>query len=412
MNHRNHFRFFWQAFFFLNALFFAIGGTISVRSAFADDSAGDIQDSIDKIQKKLESATKKKAALEVNLSQVNASMNATVSAMRKTQSAILDAKDSITRKALEIDLIGQEIELKQEVLSELLREAYLAGGRSPVEVALGSETLSEVFDSSSQFAQFDLKIQSILDETESLQKNVENQKGELEDLKKEHEEELAKKAAEKASLAANQAEISQNVAKQDATISELQQKISKLKSDLSKLLGKSYDAKDIADAAAFAAKQTGVRKDFILGMLVVESDLGRYTGGCDYKESRMSSYRLTLFKKIADELDYNYKKLKVSCPPKSYSGTGGAMGVAQFMSDTWMGYKSQIASLTGHNPPDPWNLTDGVVAMATKLGRGGATKKSGECNAAKLYLSGTTSSKYNWYCERVLYWADNYEKKF
>lgn len=411
MNHRNHFRFFWQAFFFLNALF-VVGGTTSVQSVFADDSAGDIQDSIDKIQKKLESATKKKAALEVNLSQVNASINATVSAMRKTQSAILDAKDSITRKALEIDLIGQEIELKQEVLSELLREAYLAGGRSPVEVALGSETLSEVFDSSSQFAQFDLKIQSILDETEALQEDAERQKGVLEDLKKEHEEELAKKAAVKADLSANQAEISQDVAKQDATISELQQKISKLKSDLSKLLGKSYDAKDIADAAAFAAKQTGVRKDFILGMLVVESDLGRYTGGCDYKESRMSSYRLTLFKKIADELDYNYKKLKVSCPPKSYSGTGGAMGVAQFMSDTWMGYKSQIASLTGHNPPDPWNLTDGVVAMATKLGRGGATKKSGECNAAKLYLSGTTSSKYNWYCERVLYWADNYEKKF
>lgn len=412
MNQRKQTGFFWRALLISSAALFLVSGVFSVRLAFADDSADDIQDSIDKIQKKLESATKKKTSLEASLSQVNASISATVSAMRKTQSAIVDAKDSITRKALEVDLIGQEIDLKQEVLSELLREAYLAGGRSPVEVALGSETLSEVFDSSSQFAQFDLKIQTILDETEALQQDAEEQKGELEDLKKEHEEELAKKAAQKASLSADQAEISQDVAKQDATISELQQKISKLKSDLSKLLGKSYDAKDIADAASFASKKTGVRKDFILGMLVVESDLGRYTGGCNYKESRMSSYRLTLFKQIADELDYDYKKLKVSCPPKSYTGTGGAMGVAQFMSDTWMGYKSQIASLTGHNPPDPWNLTDGVVAMATKLGRGGATKKSGECNAAKLYLSGTTSSKYNWYCERVLYWADNYEKKF
>ena len=125
----------------------------------------------------------------------------------------------------------------------------------------------------------------------------------------------------------------------------------------------------------------------------------------------MSSYRLGIFKDICEELDYKWKTRKVSCPPSGYKGTGGAMGVAQFMSDTWLGYKKSIASLTGHNPPDPWNLTDGVVAMALKLAKGGATKKSGECNAAKLYLSGTTSSKYNWYCTKVLYWADNYESK-
>jgi hypothetical protein len=87
------------------------------------------------------------------------------------------------------------------------------------------------------------------------------------------------------------------------------------------------------------------------------------------------------------------------------------MGVAQFMSDTWAGYKSQITSLTGSNPPDPWDLTDGVVAMAIKLARGGATSKSGECNAAKLYLSGTTSKTYNWYCDKVSYWSKNYEDK-
>ena len=134
-------------------------------------------------------------------------------------------------------------------------------------------------------------------------------------------------------------------------------KLSKLRSELSSLLGKSYNAKDIEDAAKFASKMTGVRKNFLLGMLVVESDLGRFTGGCTATESRMSSNRLKLFKDICEELDYNWKKQKVSCPPKSYKGTGGAMGVAQFMSDTWMGYKSSIASATGHNTPDPWSLT-------------------------------------------------------
>ena len=43
------------------------------------------------------------------------------------------------------------------------------------------------------------------------------------------------------------------------------------------------------------------------------------------------------------------------------------MGAAQFMSDTWWGYKDDIADATGNNPPNPWDLLDGVVAMALKL---------------------------------------------
>ena len=54
------------------------------------------------------------------------------------------------------------------------------------------------------------------------------------------------------------------------------------------------------------------------------------------------------------------------------------------------------------------------VAMALKLAKvPGVTKhkESAECDAAKLYLSGTTSSSYDWYCDKVLYWADHYEDR-
>lgn len=83
----------------------------------------------------------------------------------------------------------------------------------------------------------------------------------------------------------------------------------------------------------------------------------------NYKKGKLSKRawntfqtRRATFKNICDALDYNYKKQKVSCNPSGYAGTGGAMGVAQFMPDTWNGYKSQVASKTGHNPPDPWTL--------------------------------------------------------
>jgi hypothetical protein len=212
-------------------------------------------------------------------------------------------------------------------------------------------------------------------------------------------------------------------------LSELKAKIAQIERELSSLLGDSYDTDDILEAAEFASNVTGVRKDFLLGMLVVESDLGRYTGGCTYEEvkdgakdayksGRLSqgSYdlmkeRKEIFEDIVDELGYDEDEVKVSCNPSSYVGTGGAMGVAQFMADTWMGYKNSIADHTGHNPPDPWSLADGVTAMALKLDKVPGVDdhdEDKECYAAKLYLGSTSA---DWYCDRIFYWADNYEDK-
>ena len=165
--------------------------------------------------------------------------------------------------------------------------------------------------------------------------------------------------------------------------------MSKLKGELSSLLNDGYDTDDIKDAIKYASKKTGVSKGFLFGMLSMESGLGRYTGGCYYKESNMNNARKKYFKEICEDLDYNYKKQKVSCPPKSYAGTGGAMGVAQFMPDTWMGYRGKIASATGKKVPDPWDLFDGVMAMAIKLDNDGADKSgkvkiTNPCNDKKV----------------------------
>ena len=102
-------------------------------------------------------------------------------------------------------------------------------------------------------------------------------------------------------------------------------------------------------------------------------------------------WRKSIFEEIVDELGYDEDKKKVSCNPSSYVGTGGAMGVAQFMSDTWRGYEDKIASVTGNNPPDPWDLFDGVMAMAIKLKNDGADKSgdvriTNPCDDKKKYV--------------------------
>lgn len=190
------------------------------------------------------------------------------------------------------------------------------------------------------------------------------------------------------------------------------------------------DPAEIEKAVEFAANATGVRKNFIMGLLVVESDLGRNPGKCTYQEvedgardshqrGQLSArawetfnQRREIIKDIAQNLDYDYEKLNVSCNPgAAYAGTGGAMGIPQFMPDTWMEYKDRISAIVGKENPDPWNKRDAAVAVALKLSDVyGVTAHSrlAERNAAKMYLSGNTSSRYDWYANQILYWAENY----
>lgn len=194
------------------------------------------------------------------------------------------------------------------------------------------------------------------------------------------------------------------------------------------------DIREIEQAAEKASQTTGVRKEFLMGMLIVESDAGKNTGGCTYQEvergaeesyqkGQLSGQAWQTFQKrretireIAEDLGYDPDTLKVSCNPSLsvYHGTGGAMGVPQFMPDTWLEYKDRLSVIVGKEHPDPWDIQDGVMAMALKLSDVSGVlehNRQAEKNAAKLYLSGTTSASYNWYAERIMYWAENYYHK-
>lgn len=188
------------------------------------------------------------------------------------------------------------------------------------------------------------------------------------------------------------------------------------------------DLKEVEKQAEYASQKTGVRKDFLMGMLVVETGLGQDMGQCTYKEvsdgaeeaharGLLSRQAWATFQKrkltlggIAENLGYDPEKIKVSCNP-AYAGTGGAMGIAQFMPDTWLEYEERIAAITGEKHPNPWNVRDGVVAMALKVADvPGVTEHSvwAEKAASKMYLSGSTSRQYDWYANQVQYWTKNY----
>lgn len=407
-----------------------IGGPGLAWAEDKDDEIEETEEEIDDLQDELEEAKDEKKKHEVAKQQIASEVASLNNSIISIETKIKGTEEEIEKLEQEIQRTRDNLEEKRQMLAEAIRTINQIEREISLMVLARGGNLKEYF--------------SILDDLEQIQENVlklannvRAEKEVLEEKKAQQEKAYAAQEKQKDKLKSEKSKkayllnkTEEKINKQEVTISQLEAKVSKLKTELSSLLGESYDAEDIEDAAKYASKVTGTRKDFIMGMLVVESDLGRYTGGCTYeevedgakdayKDGRLSSRsyqtfkrRRDIFKDICEDLDYDYEDQKVSCNPSSYAGTGGAMGVAQFMPDTWMGYQASIASVTGHNPPDPWNLTDGVVAMGLKLAKvPGVTshKRSAECDAAKLYLSGTTSSHYQWYCDKVLYWADNYD---
>ncbi len=420
------------AVFGVSGLFLVTAGSFSFvifRAQAAD--IGDIQDDIKKTEKQLEAAQKKETALKRDLNQITGSLVVTKEIIAKTSNLLSDTESTITRKEAEIDAIESEIVLQKHFLRELMRSLYENGNTPLAEIMLDHEDARLSLMEGEQLLSVQDKIRMISEDLQNSRGTVLEEKDVLEDAREEHARLLRLKSEQEKSLVAAKVETQSDLQDQQKIISRLTKELSELQGDLSKLTGKSYDAKDIRDAVEFASDKTGVPEGVLYGFLKMETNLGANTGQCTYDEvekGALAQYRSLLkknkkwqasidllykrrgiFDDLVKDLGYNKNK-KVSCNPRSYIGQGGAMGIPQFMSDIWRGYESQIAARTGHKTPDPWNLTDGVMAMAIKLDRAGATsdKESVIRKASVNYLGTFSPGYYN----GIVYWSKNYKLLF
>lgn len=386
-----------------------------------------INDQIDKLEKKLKDASKKKDALQQNLNQINTTLTSTQQIILRTQALLNETTQTIDQKEQEIANLEQQLTLEKEILKGLIREMYFTGDISLPEVMLTGDGVKNFFLGNDNLLSTQEKMQGVIVDINDMKAKVADEKASLEDVKKDRETLLILKNSQKQNLVADKIDTQGDIEDQQTIISRLNKELNQLQSDLNTILGKSYNAKDIKDAVEFASKETGVPKGFLMGVLKMETNLGANVGGCTYaqvEDGALANYkakklgkvawatfqrRRDLFKGITSELGIDYRKQKVSCNPRGYTGTGGAMGVAQFMPDTWNAYKAKVAAATGHNPPNPWNLTDGVMAMAKKLSVvPGVTSgnRTAWKRAAALYLG----TSYAPYINGILYWADHYKE--
>ncbi len=376
--------------------------------AQVDRKKNNLEDEKKEIKKDIKKVKEKKEHLqkELNLQHIELSRKKNKIAQIEHQ---VQAKESlIEQNEKEIDRLKKEQHFQKTVLKLALRKLYYYRGVDDIEVFNKKDV--QFFSVQDDLEMLRNKANNIFKSLELLKESEQKNQREALNAKKEKQELLLTQKQQEKEIEKQAINTKNKVKKAIATISQLNSKLSSIESSLSALLGSSFDTNDIVKSAKFASKKTGVRKDFILGMLTQETSLGRFIGGCTYKKSRMGDRNKKIFKRITGDLGYDYKKKKVSCP-LSY-GIGGAMGVSQFMPTTWINYEDEVSKYTGHSPADPWSLTDGVMAMAIKLKRDGASSKNGEFDAARRYYCGSRIERkvcIN-YANSVLYWTDNYDR--
>lgn len=421
------------------------------QQAEADKAAAEKEAEEEKLKDKQESlkddlkdALKDKAKLEANLNQIQQSVTVTQKEINKTQNLIQEAENNIARKESEIKEMEEKISFQNEYLRGIIQELYYTKKSAGVNIVLASGSFADILSSSDHLITLEERVRSMAQEISDSKEQIAEEKTQLADTVDDHQELLDIKAQQKKALIADKNEVASDVAEKEATIEELQSKLAELQSDLNVLTGKSYDAKDINEAISFASKKTGVPKGILFAFLTQESGRGKNTGQCTYDDMEQKAtaaykkygkahgwnykpsisnltYRKGLFEDLVDALDYSKNK-KVSCAiiPANFANyepnQGGAMGVAQFMSDTWMGasLQSQLKSYTGHAVPDPWSLTDGTMALAIKVRNAGGTSTSSSAikKMVTTYYGASPdkSSVAKRYYNNVLYYVKNYDK--
>ncbi len=209
-----------------------------------------------------------------------------------------------------------------------------------------------------------------------------------------------------------------------AVLTDTQKQASAIRGRLYQLLGVTTQVQfgEAVQIAQWASDLTGVRAAFLLAILTQESSLGKNVGTCNRAgDPESKSWKVVMkperdqtpFLKITAELGLDPNTTPISCPMRDAKGNqvgwGGAMGPAQFIPSTWMGYKDKVSALTG-KPANPWDLRDAFVAAAVKLGNDGAKTVEGEWAAAMRYFSGSTNTRFRFYGDNVVAQAQKYQR--
>lgn len=421
------------------AIFLAIFGIAGFADADVNDEIEERNKQIQELQQQIQATEvelgerqQERRTLENEIGTMNAEIRGVQLRIQSLDLEIMSADEQIGEIISILEELQIQMDIHRSAIGVYIRNIYEADQESLANILLKNDSLSEFFNK--------------LDDIEMVQQNLKTQMAQIRIAKTQLEQKSddlqGKKveagllrqiqASEKWSLDSKKNEKNQilTVTKGEESrfqevINDKQTNINRLRSQIQFLVDQGLTVEDAVRYAKMAAIGAGIRPAFLLGLLEVETRLGRNIGSGNWEDDmylcyirlatiyyphREAHYRKRAetekkaFFTIVDKLGLDPKSVKVSKEP-AY-GCGGAMGPAQFIPSTWLAYEERVTAITGNNPPSPWSFEDAFTASAIKLAAGGATAqtRASEVRASKAYISGSascTSSICNYYANLV-----------
>jgi len=306
----------------------------------------------------------------------------------------------------------------QDKLEQLLRLIYEQDQKSLVEIMLAEEELSDFFDELVALEALSRKNKELLGNIKDLKVQLETEKVALNQEKGDLEQTVVAQTFQKQQSIElqDEQEYLLDVTKgQEAVyqeyLQENQEKAAEIRKRIFQLAQISEDEapsfEEAYEIAKYVESETGVRAALVLGLLEVESAVGKNVGQCNcagkafckypdiHYQEIMTRNHWEYFIQITEELGLDPDTTPISC---AVSGGkvqwGGAMGPAQFMPGTWLGlgYKERIEKITGVVPASPWRIRDAFLAAGLYLKDWGADSQilQKEIGAVTAYLCGTS----------------------
>ncbi len=333
---------------------------------------------------------------------------------------IQNLEDDIGEKKHTIGILSDKIDREVASLGQLLRKTDEIDSSSLVEIILANTSISEFFADVDAFESIKSKLNDSIDVVKTDKTETEREKKDLEDKKAEEVALRQLQELEQKRLVQNEVEkqgilkVTKGKEKEyQAILKSKEKSAASIRSELFTLQGsKAIPFEKALEFANRVLAKTGVRPAFLLGIIAEESNLGQNVGTGNWKVDMKSPRDTEPFLKITTSLGLDPDQMPVS--KKAWYGYGGAMGPAQFIPSTWVLYQDQVASLTGHNPPNPWDPEDAFMAAGIYLSDNGASTKiaKDERYAALCYLAGCKNAKkssYAFYGDDVMELATKYQ---
>lgn len=410
---------------FVCAVLFAFGFLGLSNSALAsvqDDIMAkqkqieELQKQIEEYQVQIDTTRVKSKTLENEIAGLNAKIGQLNLEIKSMALAINQTSLEINEAENQIGQLGDEISKHKNAMVQYIKIVYENDQKNLTEIILKNQSLSGFFRDLDSISITQDKLQTVVEEMKRLKSDLGTQKENLEDKKTDLErlknlQEIAKKSVDRDKSQKNTIlkETKGQESKYQDLVKKSQKDLQAIKDQIGYLIQNGVSAEEAVKYAQLAAIAAGIRPAFLLAELEQESALGRNVGRCYITDTTSGNSRkittgqvfkrginptrdLALFLSITQELGKDPFQTPISCWPGS--GWGGAMGPAQFIPSTWVGYAAQVARLVGRSIANPWNIEDAFTAAAVKLANGGATTKTraGEVAASKAYYCGNSKS--------------------